>query len=1050
MRRLMLEEQSQKSIPSSVRKTSQSTRDRLRHSSRRLSSELRLNQRRHVSQSSSFTGGQSKTDSPLDSSELLERFRKSLERSSLPMQRNFDEELETSLGEVKELLPGLPETELIELLRALADKLDKMLYPPNGDVLRIRTWGERLEELCQLLPSTPSKHSPKQALVTRAQAMMGILPPSIAYVNSIEKWDDHNFHAAGTVILAVAFHQDLFRALKFILTENVYLSDCAHSHIDNVILILLSRTQNVLAVISKAVQDNWSVGQKRNLGFYLFSTNRDPRLLIDIFTELKANNIGVSRKQLLRASNALAVTKEFTAAQILYDSISPTDDYQYIHSGIYLAARRGDSKQAQTLFDKLKTKGSVDKRDIKNLLLSYAEEGNVREIYRVFDEYFPKNDQGQRLNQPNIQHYSIAMLAHARDGDLTAVTAWLEDMQRSEVQPNTYTFTSMIQALSKTNDLQGLSNVFSRMRKLGLKPDVATYTILIGLFADRKDSESAESLFKSACEDGIVPDIHMTRSLMDAYVASGSLEGVTRVYDYLNSQPRTSQYLPLEVYNIVIKAHVLIGAPFRLVCKLFFKLKEMELVPDKYTYSLLVMSACDSGELRVATDIYYEMAREEKANPSLSLISVHVPTIIMAAFLRQGNKTQAKEMYDEIIERGIQPSSVTYGAIVRSYGNEGTPKSLQIAEEFVKRLVSVPKEDRKWDEETSKGKAPLVQLYGPLLHSNALKRNVSECERLYGEYLDAGGKPTISMLSFVLEAYRRSGDIEGVLAIWPHITELASTAVFNADLPDQSFTSRPQGIQVPLSIYIDALSYAGLHTEVALVWRTLYKQGQRFDSHNWNHFAISLIRAGQLLPAFEIIEKVLLRYVDTINRDAENPVEKRDENPTSPLSDPTDEEELIAGVPFQRTLQSVTQMRMRTDQRVRAMEKYADEMPLDMLVKEGSESSDADFIHPLQSLQKISPSWNLWRPHVSVMQTFLVAYMLLERGYVIRPVRRGELTRDNIADVDFNQRDEDGAREVLKGLREISPNTVALLKDFHINEERRLGHVAFERMYSWH
>ena len=1055
MRPLMLEEQSQQTRPSSVRRTSQSTRDRLRHSSRRLSSELRANQRRHVSQSSSFTGGQSKTltaDPSLNSSKPLDRFRKNLERSSLPLQPNFDEMLETSLRDVEELLPALPKTELIELLRTLADKLDELLYPPNGDALRIRTWGRRLERLCRLLPSTQSKYSPKQALITRAQAMTGILIPSIAYLNSIKKWDEYNFHAAGTVILAVAFHQDLFRSLKFILIENPFLSDSPHSYIDNIIHILLSRTHNVLAVIPRALRENWSIGQMKNLGFYLLLTNRDPKVLMDIITELQANNIAVNRRQILKTSNILAATKDLTTAQQLYDSIPPTEDYQYIHTGIYLAAREGNSKQAQTLFDKLKARGEFDKRDIRNLLLSYAEEGRVRDIVQVFDEYFPKNDEGRRLNQPDAHHYSIAMLAHARDGDSDAVIAWLEDMQRSGVQPNNYTFTSVIQAFSKTNDLQGISDVFSKMRKLGARPDVATYTILIGLFADRKDSESAESLYKSACEDGIIPDIRMTRSLMDAHIASGSLKGATRVFDYLSSQPRTSRYLPIEVYNIVIKAHVLIGAPFRVVSKLFFRIKDMELDPDKYTYSLLVMSACDSGQLRMATDIYYEMVRKEEADPSVSLVSPHVLTMIMAAFLRQGNKTQAKEMYNEMIDRGIQPTSTTYGAIVRSYGNEGTPESLQIAEDFIKRLVSVPKEDRKWDKEDSKGKPALVQLYGPLLHANALKRNVDECERLYGEYLEAGGKPTIAMLSHVLEAYRRSGDIEGALAIWPHITELASTAIFNADLPDQTFTSRPPGIQLPLSIYIDALSYAGLHTEVALVWRNLYKNGQRFDSHNWNHFAISLIRAGQLLPAFEIIEKVLLRHLDAIDRDAETPMEERDRNPTSPLSDqtdsnPTDPEVVIAGVPLQRTLQSIAQLRMHgTERRLRAMERFADALPLDMLLEE---APDDNFIHPLQMLQKITPTWNVWRPHFSVMRTFLVAYMLLERGYVIRPVRRGELTRDNIADVDFNQRDDDAARDILKSLKETCPDAVAFIKSFQFEEQKRLGLITFERMYSW-
>jgi hypothetical protein len=154
--------------------------------------------------------------------------------------------------------------------------------------------------------------------------------------------------------------------------------------------------------------------------------------------------------------------------------------------------------------------------------------------------------------------------------------------------------------------------------------------------------------------------------------------------------------------------------------------------------------------------------------------------------------------------------------------------------------------------------------------------------------------------------------------------------------------------------------------------------------------------------------------MDAIDRDAETPVEERDKNPTSPLSDPTDQEvdEVIAGVPLQRTLQSIAQLRMHgTEQRVRAMMTYANALPLDVLLEE---APDADFLHPFQILQKISPSWNIWRPHVSVLRTFLVVYMLLERGYIIRPVRRGELTRDNVADVDFNQRDDDAARDLLK------------------------------------
>ena len=67
-------------------------------------------------------------------------------------------------GRVEELLPRVPETELIGLLRASADRSDELLYPPNRDA-HIRIWGKRLEYLSIAFFVTSSIRQSKLSLL---------------------------------------------------------------------------------------------------------------------------------------------------------------------------------------------------------------------------------------------------------------------------------------------------------------------------------------------------------------------------------------------------------------------------------------------------------------------------------------------------------------------------------------------------------------------------------------------------------------------------------------------------------------------------------------------------------------------------------------------------------------------------------------------------------------------------------------------------------------------------------------------------------------------
>ncbi|KAF8165575.1 hypothetical protein B0H34DRAFT_793947 [Crassisporium funariophilum] len=1045
-------------------RTSQSSRNRIRNFSRQLPSEIHGGQRRHVSQAMNasplfFQPGTSYKHTilgdPAEAATRLSHLRTLLEPSNRHiMAPDSDQEgLEKAISAVEEMnvFATMSEEELVNLLRAVATKFQEKMYPPYRNTEQIHQWGKHLHDLIKYVPdpnpSTSTAPFAKQSLMTRSLAIMGrhdemLESFSLHKLNTI---DEDNDRAALAVVLSIAYHDNLLHALHYLLVQNEGQLHIKNFHLRNPVGNLIARTSGLPGLLRQAGKEGWSSRDLKRLVFHLLRSTSAHKLLdtsLAIISEARVQKLKINEKILLNISCRLAAAKKIPEAKELFGSVTPSSERHYIAAALYIAARQGHDFDAQNFMIHLEENGVAGTHDIANLMLSFAVQGRSQEVQRLFNDYFPRKPDGGRYNEPNAVHFNIAMYSAALKGDVKELNAWLDDMQDCSIQPDVHGFSNVLQTFAKVGDVKSVSATFTQMRRLGVQPNNVTYTILISLFADRHDPDSADAVYKLACQEGIIPDAQMIRALMDAHVEGGSWQGVIRTFDYLSALPAADEsHITIEVYNILLKAYVLIGAPFRLVSKLFFKIQNQSLKPDTYTFALLIQSACDAGELRIASDIYHEILRREEAQESHKLISPHIMTILMSAFLRVGDKQQAKAVYDEMVEKGIQPTAITYGAIVKAYGRELNEESMRIAEDFVNKLVSTPGVEQHWNKPLGSGKTPLGHLYGPMLRSHALRKNVQEVERLYSEYLDRGGEPSIAMLTYVLEGYRRTADVEGALAVWPHIVELAEVVPIDSDAPDKLSPSWTAPINVPLSIYIDVLSCGGFHSELSEVWQELKKKGQRFDSHNWNHLAVALIRAGQLQRAFEVVEKVLLPYERLAQIKRQTDME-RGSLPMSPFlakkpSTDSADLELPRELPSHDTERRIDKMPHYGLRRHAAPELDQDDV------------LDDDDVHPLELLQKITPAWNVWRPHVAVMRSFLIAYLKLKKGFVIRPVRRGEVTQYSIAQMDMSERNPDHAKAILEKLEETCPQTISRIYQFQFDEQQKWSADAYDRMYSW-
>ncbi|OAX44042.1 hypothetical protein K503DRAFT_579847 [Rhizopogon vinicolor AM-OR11-026] len=874
----------------------------------------------------------------------------------------------------------------------------------NGGASYFQEWGTRLATLNQGLESTFERHSSKDLirlkLVAKACAFLGDLDHAIIATHELldlldDKRREEVLDIYRIITRSMALHQDSKHVLDFVLAEWTHIgvhllplslrsqdwdTDVGSSSLQDTIYSILANIPDAAFLLSQ--RQNWDREKRQRMAILLLDVCCWEALAEDAYLllkEMRAQQLPIQIDLQLQVVRTLVRADSFIRANELYRAISNTTGTRhkfFISTGMFLAAHQGDFFRAEEYYTQLCHAQWTTSHDKAMLMHAYAVAGRVGKVVELFQEFFPDPENLPRASKPSIVHYTIVVYAHAERADYDGLNFWLQAMSKAGQVPDIYVYSIILKSFVMRGEVESVSAVLDQMRAAKIMPTRVLYTTVISLLAHRRDPVSAEAIYKRALREGISPDRKMVTSLMNAHVEAGSWAGVVRVFDYLKSSRSPRLRLSVEVYNTLLKAYVLIGAPFHVVSSIFRKLEALGVQPNGRMYTLVIQSACDAGYMNIANKVFAEMEAVAKDWHTSDRVDAFVLTIIMAGHLRLGDKHSAKAVYDDMCERGIQPTSATFHHILRAYGNEKTEESMQIAESFLKTIMAGESSERLWVPPQTRA-AALEHVYGPLMLAYTKTDKPEEVERIFQSMLDAGGEPSLSGLSVLLDAYRRSGDIEAVRGLWPQIWQLAlrfskTDSLFEGEDENASDPMKRQGnlLCIPLSIYIDALSAAGEHFAIAEMWGKARFHGFSFDSHNWNHLAVTLVRAGEPERAFEIIERVLLPY----QRQSEAVLRDRDVSPDSPLTfdiDPADVSKPASQAPMHRSERRAYQS------------KVASKRSGDML---DTDPTSDDFAHPLHILHQISPSWDVWRPHRAVLDLLSRVLRHLKSGMTIQPV----------------------------------------------------------------
>ncbi|KAJ4479236.1 hypothetical protein J3R30DRAFT_2735998 [Lentinula aciculospora] len=918
------------------------------------------------------------------------------------------------------------------------------------ELSRLFIWGERAKGLLTNLASRITPMSAydywSKCAMARAAALMGQIDDSLSHIHAAQKipldyqHDVRIIWSYKTLVFYIYRYYDASQVLTMLAKEwlsvgSYLLTSSGQWHIGKAQVVgasfrkavhrLLSRIPRPAVLISSNFTQ-WGPELSKRIGELLIDAycfDQLPLHALDTLNELKKLQVSIPLDTQLRLIRALVKEDTLGLAKDLFYSIPRGTTYKHhLQTALFLFAHCGDHRRAESYYNALHQQKFVNERDVGLLMHAYGTQGQADRVRIMFNDFFPVQEDGRRSNEPGIQHFGVAIYACAIGGQIGEINYWLEEMVKAGHKPNVVIFNSIMQAFARSGDMASLRAVLDQVKNSDTPPTIVTYVLLMTTLAHRRDVAGVEALYKEAVEErGITPNRRMVNALMNVHVMAGSWKGVIRVFDYIRSDAHPSIRLTIELYTTLLKAYVLIGAPFSIVSKIFSKLEDLNVKPDSYAFALLIQSACDAGEMGIAWEIFCEMDKLAQSWTSNLYIDVYILTIIMAGYLRAGKRQKAKAVYDEMVARQIQPSAVTFSVMLTSYGNQRSEEAMRIAEAFIKELMSIP--ERPWSAPSYGKPSALELVYGPVFKGYSALRKAEDVERLHNEYSTAGGVETLGTLTALFDAYRRTFQIEKVKEMWPAIFALGveyvkETPVIDMSNDDPSANRLLNTILcLPLSIYVDALSAAGEHEEIARVWKAFQDQGFSFDAHNWNHLAIALIRAGQL------------------EHQARDLIASRNTTPTTPLSYSLEEldkdEEGVDTI----VIESQAQLRKRASRRLPSiLRNRRHAIPL---LEEEEQMHADDIVYPMHILHQISPAWNVWKIHFAVMRVFLRTIEDLREGYLPRPVKPNLMYTEDIAENNEETREE--AKALFRRLYDLYPRTYALLHGFEVRERRRLG-----------
>ncbi|CAI9289685.1 unnamed protein product [Lactuca saligna] len=298
-------------------------------------------------------------------------------------------------------------------------------------------------------------------------------------------------------------------------------------------------------------------------------------------------------------------------------------------------------------------------------------------------------------SSPHVASFNTVMSSFSKMGFVDIAQSIFCLMLKFGVKPDAYTYNILINGLCIAGSIQDALKLTNGMVKHGVNPDSITYNTLAKGFHVLGKINGASKMIQETLSKGLKNPNSITYTLL---ICGNCQEGkVDESINLKNEMVFHGCKLNFISYSVLVSSLCKIGRVDEALCLLY----EMEidgLKPDVVMYSIIIHGFCKQGEIQKAIQVYMEMSNNRIfpnvfthravllgicgsgsvfearkhfdmliSSDDIDIQDIVLYNIMINKYAKLGMNRESKQLFDQIIEKGIDPTIVTFNSLIYGF-----------------------------------------------------------------------------------------------------------------------------------------------------------------------------------------------------------------------------------------------------------------------------------------------------------------------------------------------------------------------------------------------